>query len=170
MKYHALKSYLNNITITKKEVILIRDFCKENNMEITFFLNEEPKLSKYSITDFFVAAFNAVKDKEVVKELLNNQEKFPNIDFKKIIESYGKTLDYKDLLGFNKEDELKKLILEKKYTAIINLVKENKELKEHDLIRNLIIDKYGFIEKFKKEKSHLVKILIIKWIVNIQIH
>lgn len=99
-----------------------------------------------------MASFNTVKDREVVKELLNNQDKFPNIDFKKIIESYGKTLEYKDLLGFNKEDELKKLISERKYTAIINFVKENKEFKEHDLIRNLIIDKYGFIEKFKKEK------------------
>lgn len=37
MKYKSLKEYLNNVTITKKEFILIRDFCKENNMKITFF-------------------------------------------------------------------------------------------------------------------------------------
>lgn len=152
MEYQSLRTYINKTTITKNEVTLIKDFCKENNIGITFFLNEEPKFSKYVITDFFVAAFNSLKDKEIVKELLDNQDKFENINFKKIIESYGKTLEYKDLLGFTKEDELKKLISEKKYTAIISLVKENDDLKNSNLMKNLIVDKYNFIEKFKKEK------------------
>jgi len=152
MEYQSLRTYINKTTITKNEVTLIKDFCKENNIGITFFLNEEPKFSKYVITDFFVAAFNSLKDKEIVKELLDNQDKFENINFKKIIESYGKTLEYKDLLGFTKEDELKKLISENKYTAIISLVKENDDLKNSNLMKNLIVDKYNFIEKFKKEK------------------
>ena len=85
MEYQSLRTYINKTTITKNEVTLIKDFCKENNIGITFFLNEEPKFSKYAITDFFVAAFNSLKDKEIVKEVLENQDKFQNINFKENI-------------------------------------------------------------------------------------
>jgi len=56
-------------------------------------------------------------------------------------------------LDINKsEEELKKLIFQRKYTAIISLVKDNEDLKNSNLMKNLIVDKYSFIEKFKKEK------------------
>ena len=37
MEYQSLRTYINKTTITKNEVTLIKDFCKENNIGITFF-------------------------------------------------------------------------------------------------------------------------------------
>ena len=96
-----------------------------------------------------MSVFNSIvvkksEDKELLTYFLKNKKDIP-VDFEKILKYEGRELDFKDLLGYSEEKELNLLIEKKQYNKIINLIKDNKNLKNHVLLKDLIITDFTYI-------------------------